>query len=120
VLRPEYGAVLVRSLHRLAGTIVGVVLVALLLAATVSPWLGLAATAALGLAAFSAPRLYGLAVVGITGSALLSIAISAPGALQPWARLLDTVIGCAIALVVEFSYGRGEACPTRLGPSGAP
>ncbi len=101
VLRPEYGAVLVRSLHRLAGTIVGVVVVAVLLAVTSSTtWLAVAAAAALGLAALSAPRLYGLAVVGITGSALLSIAVGDPGSVEPWARLLDTVIGCVIALVV--------------------
>jgi uncharacterized membrane protein YccC len=39
-------------------------------------------------------------VVGITGSALLSVALSSPDGLDPWARLLDTVLGCAIALVV--------------------
>ncbi|MBV9919625.1 MAG: FUSC family protein [Pseudonocardia sp.] len=100
VLRPEYGAVLTRSLHRLAGTVVGVVVVAVLLSVTSSPaWLCAAAALALGLAAFTAPRLYGLAVVGITGSALLSIAVGDPLAVEPWARLLDTVLGCAVALV---------------------
>ena len=100
VLRPEYGAVITRSLHRLAGTVVGVVVVAVLLSLTSSPaWLCVAAALALGLAAFTAPRLYGLAVVGITGSALLSIAVGDPLAVEPWARLLDTVLGCAVALV---------------------
>jgi uncharacterized membrane protein YccC len=101
VVRPEYGAVLVRSVHRLAGTLVGVIVVAVLLALTSSPaWIAGIAALSLGLAAFGAPRLYGLAVVGITGSALLSVALSSPDGLDPWARLLDTVLGCAIALVV--------------------
>jgi uncharacterized membrane protein YccC len=100
VLRPEYGPVLVRSLHRLAGTVVGIGAVAVLFAITSTPaWLAAAAALALGLAAFAAPRLYGLAVVGITGSALLSIAVGDPRGLQPGARLLDTVLGCAVALV---------------------
>jgi uncharacterized membrane protein YccC len=101
VLRPEYGPVLVRALHRLAGTVVGVLAVALVLGLTASPaWLCLAAVAALSLAALSAPRHYGLAVVGVTGSALLSVAVADPGGLQPGARLLDTVLGCAIAFVL--------------------
>lgn len=100
VLRPEYGAVLVRAVHRLVGTIVGVVLVVVLLELTRSPvWLAVAAAAALGLAGLARPRLYGLAVVGITGSALFSIAVGDPAAVEPWARLLDTVLGCAVAVV---------------------
>jgi len=43
---------------------------------------------------------YGLAVVGITGSALLSIAVADPQGVQVWARLLDTALGCALALLV--------------------
>ena len=101
VVRPEYGSVLVRSLHRLAGTIVGVAVVAVLLAFTQSPvWISAIAALSLGLAAFGATRLYGLAVVGITGSALLSVALSSPAGFDPWARLVDTVLGCAVALVV--------------------
>lgn len=101
VLRPEYGAVLVRAVHRFLGTVVGVVVVAVLVTLTSTPaWLALAAALALGGAAFAAPRVYGLAVVGITGSALLSIAVADPQGVQVWARLLDTALGCALALVV--------------------
>ena len=101
VLRPEYGAVLVRAVQRFLGTAVGVVAVALLVTLTSTPWwLALAAALALGGAAFAAPRLYGLAVVGITGSALLSIAVADPQGVQVWARLLDTALGCALAFVV--------------------
>jgi uncharacterized membrane protein YccC len=101
VVRPEYGSVLVRSLHRLAGTLVGVVVVAVLLPLTSSPpWITAVAALSLGLAAFGATRLYGLAVVGITGSALLSVALSTPAGFDPWARLVDTLLGCAIALVL--------------------
>ncbi|MEU2348461.1 FUSC family protein [Modestobacter sp. NPDC049651] len=98
VLRPEYGPVVLRSLHRLAGTVVGVGLVAGVLALGPSPaWLCLAAALALGIDALAAPRLYGLAVVGITGSALLSTGVADPSGVQPGARLLDTVLGCGIA-----------------------
>lgn len=101
VVRPEYGSVLVRSLHRLAGTIVGVAVVAGLLAFSPTPaWTVAAAALSLGLAAFGATRLYGLAVVGITGSALFSVALTSPADFDPWARLVDTVLGCAVALVV--------------------
>jgi len=101
VLRPEYGAVLVRAVHRFLGTVVGVVAVAVLMTLTATPaWLALAAALALGGAAFAAPRVYGLAVVGITGSALLSVAVGDPQGVQVWARLLDTALGCALALVV--------------------
>ncbi len=101
VVRPEYGSVLVRSLHRLAGTVVGVAVVAALLAFAPTPaWTVVVAALSLGLAAFGATRLYGLAVVGITGSALFSVALASPAGLNPWARLVDTVLGCAVALVV--------------------
>ncbi|WP_344414324.1 FUSC family protein [Pseudonocardia ailaonensis] len=100
VLRPEYGAVLVRSVHRLVGTLVGVGVVAAALALTSSPVvLSVVAALALGLAAFARPRIYGLAVVGITGSALLSVALANPAAIQPAPRLLDTALGCAVALL---------------------
>jgi uncharacterized membrane protein YccC len=76
-------------------------LVVALLALTTSPaWITTIAAISLGLAAFGAPRLDGLAVVGITGSALLSVALSTPAGFDPWARLLDTVLGCAIAFIV--------------------
>lgn len=102
LVRPEYGSVLVRSLHRLAGTIVGVTVVAGLLAFSPTPaWTVAVAALSLGLAAFGATRLYGLAVVGITGSALFSVALTSPAGFDPWARFVDTVLGCAVALVVS-------------------
>lgn len=101
VVRPEYGSVLVRSTHRLLGTVLGVAVVAGLLAVTTSTvWITVVAAASLGLAAFGATRLYALAVVGITGSALFSVAVSTPAGFDPWARLTDTVLGCGIALLV--------------------
>ena len=80
-------------------------------------WLALAAALALGGAAFAAPRVYGLAVVGITGSALLSVAVGDPQGVQVWARLLDTALGCALALVVGVLPGPDAGCPTRAGCS---
>ncbi len=100
VLRPEYGAVTARSVHRLAGTLAGIALVGVLLSYTTSQAaLIVAAALALGLAGFAMPRFYGLAVIGITGSALLSVAIADPRAAEPMARMLDTLLGCAIVVV---------------------
>ena len=100
VLRPEYGAVTARSVHRLAGTLAGIALVGVLLSHTTSQAaLIVAGSLAQGLAGFAMPRFYGLAVIGITGSALLSVAIADPTAAEPVARMLDTLLGCAIVVV---------------------
>ncbi|MEJ2868661.1 FUSC family protein [Actinomycetospora sp. OC33-EN08] len=101
VVRPEYGSVLVRSVHRLLGTVVGVAVVAGLLEMVSSPVaIAVVAALSLGSAAFGATRSYGVAVAGITGSALFSTALTSPAGFDPWARLVDTVVGCAVALVV--------------------
>ena len=101
VVRPEYAPVLVRVLHRLVGTVLGVALVAAVITLAPGPAaLATCAAAALGLAVLAGPRLYGLAVVGITGSALFSIAVGDPDGLEPWIRLGDTVLGCLIALLL--------------------
>jgi hypothetical protein len=116
VVRPEYGSVLVRSVHRLVGTVVGVAVVAGLLAVTSAPvWITVVAALSLGLAAFGAPRLYGLAVVGITGSALFSVALTSPAGFDPWARLVDTVVGCVVALVVGVLLWPRRGLPDQSG-----
>ena len=90
-----------RVLHRLVGTVLGVALVAAVITLAPGPAaLATCAAAALGLAVLAGPRRYGLAVVGITGSALFSIAVGDPDGLEPWIRLGDTVLGCLIALLL--------------------
>jgi uncharacterized membrane protein YccC len=62
-----------------------------------------AATAlALGFVVLSVPKLYGLAVIGITTSALLSQSIGQTDPVAPSLRLIDTFIGAAVAIF--FGY----------------
>jgi hypothetical protein len=101
VVRSEYGPVSLRVASRITGTIVGAVLAGLVVTFDPSDTV-LAATAILGMAfgAFTAPRHYALAVVGITLSALLSGEIGVDERVIPLVRLGDTVLGCLIALVL--------------------
>ena len=103
IVRPEYGSVFVRTVNRIFGTLVGA-LVATAVLAALPPGLPLvAATAlALGFVVLSMPKLYGLAVIGITTSALLSQSIGQADPVLPRLRLLDTVIGAAVAII--FGY----------------
>ncbi|WAJ47267.1 FUSC family protein [Mycobacterium sp. Aquia_216] len=103
IVRPEYASVFVRTVNRIFGTLIGA-LVATAVLAVLSPGLPLvAATAlALGFVVLSVPKLYGLAVIGITTSALLSQAIGQVDPVAPAVRLLDTFVGAAVAVV--FGY----------------
>lgn len=103
ILRPEYASIMVRTINRVAGTIIGAVAAA----AVISLWpsgivVAVAASLGLGFAALMAPKLYGLSVVGVTVSALLSASVAGPDLVAPQIRLLDTVAGAAIAVV--FGY----------------
>ena len=117
VLRPEYGSVFARFVHRALGTMAGVLLMACTLALTTSAWVLIAVGAlALGSAVLAGPRLYGLSVVGITTSALVSSALADPARVEPWIRLGDTALGCLIVLVLGYLVWprRGEPDPARL------
>lgn len=103
VVRPEYGSVFVRTVNRVAGTIIGATFAALVLLLLPSSWpIAVCAALAIGFAVLSAPKLYALSVIGITASALLSASIGTPDPVFPLVRLLDTVLGCIIAIV--FGY----------------
>lgn len=103
VVRPEYGSVFARTVNRVAGTIIGATCAALVLLLLPGSWtVAISAALAIGFAVLSAPKLYALSVIGITASALLSASIGAPDPVFPLVRLLDTVLGCAIAIV--FGY----------------
>jgi hypothetical protein len=103
IVRPEYASVFVRTVNRIFGTLIGA-LVATAVLAVLSPGLPLvAATAlALGFVVLSVPKLYGLVVIGITTSALLSQSIGQADPVAPMLRLEDTFIGAAVAVV--FGY----------------
>jgi hypothetical protein len=100
VVRPEYGSVVARTVNRVVGTVVGATVAALVLLLLPAGWpIAIAAALAIGFAVLSAPRLYALSVIGITASALLSASIGSPDPVFPLARVLDTLIGCGIAIV---------------------
>jgi uncharacterized membrane protein YccC len=103
IVRPEYGSVFVRTVNRVCGSLVGALLAAMVLHVVPS---GLPVATAAGLAlcfaVMTAPKLYALAVIGITNSALLAGSIGAADPVLPGIRLLDTVIGAAVAIV--FGY----------------
>jgi Fusaric acid resistance protein-like len=101
VVRSEYGPVLFRAVNRVVGTIVGA-LVAALIIIVFPPDGALAVCAVLGIsfAAFAAPKLYGLSVIGITASALMSSEIGATDPVTPLVRVGDTVLGALIAIVL--------------------
>jgi len=102
-VRPEYASVFVRTINRAAGTALGALFAAGAIAVLVSGWpVAIAAAISLAFAVLAAPKLYGLAVVGVTCSALLSSCIGVADPINPAVRLLDTLIGCAIAIV--FGY----------------
>jgi uncharacterized membrane protein YccC len=103
IVRPEYSSVFERTVNRVAGTMVGALIAAVILLVAPGAWfIAVGAALAIGFAVLSAPKLYGLAVVGITASALLSASIGTPDPAFPLTRVLDTVLGALIAIV--FGY----------------
>jgi hypothetical protein len=110
VVRAEYGPVLFRAVNRVVGTIVGA-LVAALIIIVFPPDAALAVCAVLGIsfAALAAPKLYGLSVIGITASALMSSEIGATDPVTPLVRVGDTLLGALIAIVLgHLIWLRGE------------
>jgi hypothetical protein len=103
IVRPEYASVFVRTVNRLAGTVVGAAIAALVLW-VIPPGLGAAAAAALALSAavLTAPKLYAWYVMGITTSTLLASSIGVAVPILPAVRLLDTVIGAVVAVVCGY------------------
>ncbi|OPX08587.1 hypothetical protein B1964_26250 [Gordonia sp. i37] len=109
IVRPEYGSVVGRTVNRVAGTVIG----AAVAAGVVAIWpsgivVAVAASVGLAFAVLTGPKLYGLRVVGITLSALLSASVGAPDALGPEIRLLDTLAGAAIAVVFGYVIWAGS------------
>ncbi|GGF10351.1 FUSC family protein [Subtercola lobariae] len=110
VVRPEYGSVFVRTVNRVVGTIIGATVAALVLLVLPASWpIAVAAALAIGFAVFAAPKLYALSVIGITASALLSASIGTPDPVFPLIRLLDTLLGCTIAVVFGYLLWPGSS-----------
>jgi Fusaric acid resistance protein-like len=120
-VRPEYASVFVRTVNRVAGTAAGALLAAAAIALLGSGWpVAIAAAISLAFAVLAVPKLYGLSVVGVTCSALLSSCIDAADPVNPAIRLLDTLIGCTIAIVLGYLLWPGRrAAPVVLTETGA-
>jgi uncharacterized membrane protein YccC len=104
VLKPDFGSVFTRAVQRGAGTLLGVLLGSLLLAVVPrSPWLLAAMVVAAGLLPWARAANFGLFSVFQTPLVILLLDLASPGGAQlVGARLVDTLIGCAIVLVVGY------------------
>ncbi|MGY1711259.1 FUSC family protein [Geodermatophilus sp. SYSU D00758] len=104
VLKPDFGSVFTRAVQRGAGTLLGVLIGTLLLAALPRDgWVLVAMAVAAGLMPWGRSANFGLFSVFQTPVIILLLDLALPGGPGlVGARLLDTLIGCAIVLV--FGY----------------
>lgn len=104
VLKPDFGSVFTRAVQRGAGTLVGVLIGSLLLAVLPrDAWVLLAMSASAAVLPWARGANFGLFSVFQTPLIILLLDITLPGGPGlVGARLLDTLLGCAIVLV--FGY----------------
>ncbi|WP_201402140.1 FUSC family protein [Kaistia sp. 32K] len=105
VLKPDFGSVFVRAVQRSLGTIVGVAIGVVLLTFIPKGWWLLASMGVLGAVIPAAgQRSYAMQCAVLTPLVLILIDMTVPGATVDFGpqRLVDTLIGSAIALV--FGY----------------
>jgi uncharacterized membrane protein YccC len=104
VLKPDFGSVFTRAVQRGAGTLIGVLLGSLLLLVLPrNAWVLVAMAAAAALLPWGRAANFGLFSVFQTPVIILLLDLALPGGPGlVGARLLDTLIGCAIVLV--FGY----------------
>jgi uncharacterized membrane protein YccC len=105
VLKPDYGSVFVRAVQRGIGTVIGAVLgAAILVLVPYGPWLLLPFAVLAALLPYGRSRNYGLLAVFLTPLVVLLIDLLTRAtwylALD---RLVDTLLGCAIALLVGYA-----------------
>ena len=107
VLKPDFGATITRGVARLAGTSAGVVLASLLAAALHPTGAALCAlVAVLSWAAYATFRAsYTVFSVFVTGLVVFLLSVVTPGPVSTAAdRLVDTLIGGALALVLYLVW----------------
>jgi uncharacterized membrane protein YccC len=104
VLKPDQGSVFARALQRGIGTIVGAVAGAVLLALVHGTWLLIPFAVLAGLLPYGRARNYGLMATFLTPLVVVLIDLLSPGG---WRlaedRLIDTLIGCAIVLLIGYA-----------------
>ncbi len=104
VLKPDYGSVFARALQRGIGTIVGAVAGAVLLALVHGTWLLIPFGVLAALLPYGRLRNYGLMATFLTPLVVVLIDLLSPiGWRLAEDRLIDTLIGCAIALLIGYA-----------------
>ena len=105
VLKPDLGSVFARAVQRGLGTIVGVLLGAVILAVVPYGWLLLVPAAVLAaLLPYGRSRNYGLMSTFLTPLIVLLLDLPAQAGWQlAGARLADTLLGCVIVLVIGYA-----------------
>jgi uncharacterized membrane protein YccC len=104
VVKPDNGSVFARALQRGIGTIVGVVLGGVILTAVpYGPWLLFPMAVLAAGQPYGRLRNYGLVATFMTPLIVLLIDLLVPaGWRPPEQRLVDTLLGCAIVLLVGY------------------
>jgi uncharacterized membrane protein YccC len=105
VLKPDYGSVFARGLQRGLGTIAGALLGAVILVAVpYGPWLLIPLGVLAALLPYGQARNFGLTATFMTPVVVLQTDLLAPlGWRLAEDRLIDSVIGCLVALVVGYA-----------------
>jgi signal transduction histidine kinase len=105
VVKPDYGSVFARAVQRGIGTIAGAVLGAVILAAVpYGPWLLVPMAVLAAGRPYGRLRNYGLVTTFQTPLVVLLIDLLAPAGWRlPEERLADTLLGCAIVLLVGYA-----------------
>ncbi|RBY85942.1 FUSC family protein [Blastococcus sp. TF02A-26] len=105
VLKPDFGSVFTRAVQRGAGTLLGVLLGSLLLAVLPrDAWVLVALAVAAGLLPWARGANFGLFSVFQTPVIILLLDLAlAGGPGLVGARMVDTVVGCLIVLVVGYA-----------------
>ncbi|PKW08923.1 Uncharacterized membrane protein YccC [Streptomyces sp. 1222.5] len=116
VLKPDFGSVFSRALLRAVGTVAGLVVAAVVLAAVPEGWGDVAVMLVLApLIPALTPRGYGYQTAAITPAILLlSDILNHQGTALLLPRLADSLLGCAIALVAGYLLWP-ESWHTRVG-----
>jgi uncharacterized membrane protein YccC len=104
VFKPDYGSVFARALQRGIGTMVGAVVGAILLVLVHGTWLLIPFAVLAALLPFGRSRNYGLLATFLTPLVVVLIDLLSPAG---WRlaedRLIDTLIGCLIVLLIGFA-----------------
>jgi hypothetical protein len=105
ILKPDYGSVFARAVQRGVGTIIGAVLGAAIIALVpYGPWLLLPFGVLAALLPYGKSRSFGLSATFLTPFVVLLIDLLSPGGWRlAEERLLDTLIACAIVLLIGYA-----------------